>query len=1161
MYRLHLMIALAATAVLALGGCGDPDEENPDDEICDNSVDDDGDDDIDCDDSDCDGDPSCVEPSEVCTNDRDDDNDGDIDCDDSDCDDDPACQADEEICDNGDDDDGDGDVDCDDSDCFGAGCPEICDNDEDDDGDGDTDCFDSDCIGDAACPEICDNSADDDGDGDVDCADSDCFGAGCPEVCDGGDDDDGDGLTDCDDEDCAADAACFESDCADDGDSDGDGLTDCMDPDCDVSADCAELCNGLDDDGDGLVDELPSDATIGDPCYDGPAAAAGVGQCDEGEIGCFGGTLLCIGWIAPLEVELCDGLDNDCDGVTPTEEFSGDACSTVIRPGDPSAIEFMTEVRDVDVHINLDTTGSMGGALSTLQTTLSTTIVPAVRAMLPTSEFGVSTFDDFPLGGFGSPSTDLPFELHERITSSVPVVQSALEAISLHSGNDGPESGIESLYQIAMGTGTGWPPGDVETEICGNSSDDDGDSYIDCVDPDCATDSACTAWPVEVCAGGGDEDGDSYIDCNDPDCVSDYRCSSGISCPSPVEPGLRAVTPGHIATGEWDAYSISLVAGETLIVDIDAYEAGSPLDSYLYLYDQADGTELDSDDDTCSYDSHIEYYADVAIDLVVVVAGYSSSSSGWYALHATLDEVELLGDAATCTALEVGDDPFATGTYDSALAVPLVDADTVYPLTDAAACTADCDAVLDAGAADWYGAFCDGPPTLATCGDTFLDADEECDDGNTVSGDGCSFACRTEPPAPGCGNGTIDPGEECDDGNTTAGDGCSDACVIEPGCGNGLAENGEECDDGNITAGDGCSATCTIESVCGDGALTPGEECDDGNTTAGDGCDGTCVLEPACGNAKLEGTEECDDGNTTAGDGCDGTCLIELMGTGSFDWAAGFDPGLGHGTLGGVGFRDSALPVIVHITDAVSHECTDYTTYDASIDAHCSAETFTALNAMGARVLPVATYTGSATSLLDPLGMAYGTGSVVPLCAFDGSAARTSGVCAAGQCCTGVSGAGVAPDTAGECPLVFGITGSGTGLDTSIVNSIDALTQFVTYDLTVALRDDTADAVDALCFIDFIEIIDSLGPTGSCAITPVPADLDGDTYNETLTDATPRTRVTYRVHAVNEDINDLDGDGDITEACAGSGSYGIFVDMIAEAGTVVGTRLLTIEVP
>src|SRR5262249_29230783 len=32
-----------------------------------------------------------------------------------------------------------------------------------------------------------------------------------------------------------------------------------------------------------------------------------------------------------------------------------------------------------------------------------------------------------------------------------------------------------------------------------------------------------------------------------------------------------------------------------------------------------------------------------------------------------------------------------------------------------------------------------------------------------------------------CGDGIKDPTEECDDGNTTAGDGCSPTCTIEPG--------------------------------------------------------------------------------------------------------------------------------------------------------------------------------------------------------------------------------------------------------------------------------------------------------------------------------------------------------------------------------------------
>jgi cysteine-rich repeat protein len=40
---------------------------------------------------------------------------------------------------------------------------------------------------------------------------------------------------------------------------------------------------------------------------------------------------------------------------------------------------------------------------------------------------------------------------------------------------------------------------------------------------------------------------------------------------------------------------------------------------------------------------------------------------------------------------------------------------------------------------------------------------------------GCPDTCEAE----GCGNSIIDAGEQCDDGNTTSGDGCSDTCVAE----------------------------------------------------------------------------------------------------------------------------------------------------------------------------------------------------------------------------------------------------------------------------------------------------------------------------------------------------------------------------------------------
>ena len=67
---------------------------------------------------------------------------------------------------------------------------------------------------------------------------------------------------------------------------------------------------------------------------------------------------------------------------------------------------------------------------------------------------------------------------------------------------------------------------------------------------------------------------------------------------------------------------------------------------------------------------------------------------------------------------------------------------------------------------------------------------------------------------PVCGNGILETGEECDDNNTIDGDGCSSQCTIESNaaCGNGILEAGEECDDGNTDDGDGCSSQCVIEA-------------------------------------------------------------------------------------------------------------------------------------------------------------------------------------------------------------------------------------------------------------------------------------------------------------------------------------------------------------
>ncbi|MHA1381441.1 MAG: myxococcus cysteine-rich repeat containing protein [Candidatus Helarchaeota archaeon] len=68
-----------------------------------------------------------------------------------------------------------------------------------------------------------------------------------------------------------------------------------------------------------------------------------------------------------------------------------------------------------------------------------------------------------------------------------------------------------------------------------------------------------------------------------------------------------------------------------------------------------------------------------------------------------------------------------------------------------------------------------------------------------------------------CGNAILEGAEQCDDGNTLNGDGCSSICQFEVNvsaiCGNGIWELPEQCDDGNLLNGDGCSSICETEIV------------------------------------------------------------------------------------------------------------------------------------------------------------------------------------------------------------------------------------------------------------------------------------------------------------------------------------------------------------
>jgi fibro-slime domain-containing protein len=227
------------------------------------------------------------------------------------------------------------------------------------------------------------------------------------------------------------------------------------------------------------------------------------------------------------------------------------------------------------------------------------------------------------------------------------------------------------------------------------------------------------------------------------------------------------------------------------------------------------------------------------------------------------------------------------------------------------------------------GGLCDAGTNMpAVCGDGKINrSDEKCDDGNTVSGDGCTSNCQQIEanyvcPTPGqkcvstivCGDAKISAGAEtCDDSNTIPGDGCTSTCQLEPGwtctvtgspceskCGDGILVGKEECEfygGAPPMGGNGCAPNCTIEpgfecngvaktchkTVCGNNALERWEQCDDGNDVPFDGCY-RCLKEPGCGggacapncgDGKRYESEECDDGNSQSGDGCSSVCKRE----------------------------------------------------------------------------------------------------------------------------------------------------------------------------------------------------------------------------------------------------------------------------------------------
>jgi hypothetical protein len=261
--------------------------------------------------------------------------------------------------------------------------------------------------------------------------------------------------------------------------------------------------------------------------------------------------------------------------------------------------------------------------------------------------------------------------------------------------------------------------------------------------------------------------------------------------------------------------------------------------------------------------------------------------------------------------------------------------------------------------------------------------------------------------------------------------------------------------------------------------------------------------------------------------------------------------------LGGVGFRAGAQPLAIHVTDATSQDASDYGS--AVPDAHSKSQAFAALEALGVRVLTVFSGT-EAPADTQALEIATATGARVPPCGF--SDPRPAG-CAAGQCCTGINGAGEAVDLGGQCPLRFRTNSAGAGLGAAVVSGLEAVIRYAPRDVVSGASDPAADGPDTTCFIDAIEADAYFPPpeepAASCVPVPTPADVGGSGYDDGFTGfatgasaESPGSRLRFIVRASN----------DCVASIATVQSFAVHLNLAdAATGALLDHVVLTVLIP
>jgi hypothetical protein len=313
-------------------------------------------------------------------------------------------------------------------------------------------------------------------------------------------------------------------------DCDGDGYTalrgDCNDGDSTIYPQARELCDGVDNNCNKQVDESFS---VGAACRNGTGACT-----TSGKLACSSDGLSALCTAQPLKPnpELCDGIDNDCDGSS--DEDVCEAPDAGAPPFDAGTI--------VDAAVTTTVDAKVGGC------------VPGPEQCNQVDDDCNGKIDDIDTKpcDTGMPGACGPGTYACTAKGEACVPQTVGQSESCNQIDDDCNGKTDDGITCACNPASG--------EICGDQKDNDCDGQVD---------EGCTQTCVpsaEYCFGGADEDCDGLVDDKDPDCCQyqgpeicndgkDNDCDFYIDgkdrdC-APGVPADSCANPGTLQIGQW----------------------------------------------------------------------------------------------------------------------------------------------------------------------------------------------------------------------------------------------------------------------------------------------------------------------------------------------------------------------------------------------------------------------------------------------------------------------------------------------------------------------------------------------------------------------------------------------------------------------------------